>query len=345
MSAMTSRERVLTALQRQQPDRVPHIEIAIDRSLANRLMGWPQPPGAAIDLDARSYTVEESKALAAFLGLDNITHVIRAPVFSQKIAGQDGRIFYGDGLIKSEADLDKIKLPDPHSDALYAQAEQVIKHKGEYAAAFGTRLGVFPAMLSMGTDDFCVALYENPRLAETVMDIFFDWAAVVAERVCQMGFDVFISTDDHAFKTGPLLSPALFRKFVMPRCRKAAKKITIPWVMHSDGNLMPILEDLLSLGLSGLHPIEKGAMDIQQMKRDYGSRICLLGNVDLNILGIGAPQDVDNEVRWLMREIAPGGGYIISSGNSLASYLQPANVIAMSQAIQKYGTYPISVGR
>lgn len=342
MPVMSSRQRVLTALRCAQPDRVPYCEWAIDPSLAAQLMGWPSPAGD-IDLDARSFTVDEMIALADRLCLDNLTVGIRAPVFSEKIRGKDGRIFYGHGLIKSEADLDKIVLPDPRSDALYAKAEAVIKRKGERAAVLSTRLGIFPAMLSMGIDTFVYALYDNPRFAETVMDIYFDWAKAVVERACQMGFDVIVSTDDHAFNTGPLLSPALFRQFVIPRYQRVAKSITIPWVMHSDGNVMPILEDILSLGISGLHPIEKGAMDIQGMKRDYGRRVCLLGNVDLNILGIGTPQQTDDEVKWLIREIAPGGGYIASSGNSLASYLQPANVIAMSQAIRKYGQYPIAV--
>ena len=340
MPDMTSRQRVLTALRCEQPDRVPYCEWAIDPSLAARIMGWPLPAGD-IDLDARTYTVDERLALADRLHLDNLTVGVRAPVYSEKIRGQDGRIFYGHGLIKSEADIDKIVLPDPHSDALYADAEAMLRRKGERAAVLSTRLGIFPAMLSMGIDVFSYALYDNPRFAETVMDIYFDWAQAVAERACQMGFDVLVTTDDHAFNTGPLLSPALFRQYVMPRYQRVAKSITIPWVMHSDGNLMPILEDLLSLGICGLHPIEKGAMDIRHMKSTYGGRVCLLGNVDLNILGLGTPQAVDDEVRWLMREIAPGGGYIISSGNSLASYLQPANVMAMSRAIQKYGQYPI----
>jgi uroporphyrinogen decarboxylase len=166
---------------------------------------------------------------------------------------------------------------------------------------------------------------------------------VVADRVCGMGFDVFASTDDMAFRSAPLFSPEVFREIVLPRYRRVAEKITLPWVIHSDGNLMPILEDLLDLGIAGLHPIEKGAMDIQAMKRDYGHRVCLLGNVDLNILGIGTPEEVDGEVRELIQEVGPGGGYIVTSGNSLASYLCPENVLALSRAVQKYGSYPLTV--
>jgi uroporphyrinogen decarboxylase len=158
-----------------------------------------------------------------------------------------------------------------------------------------------------------------------------------------MGFDIFITTDDMAFKTAPFFSPKVFHDLVMPRYRRLREKVTLPWLIHSDGNLMPFMEDLVSLGISGLHPNEKGAMDIRQMKKDYGDRLCLLGNVDLNILGLGTPADVDEEVRGLIRDVAPGGGYMVTSGNSLAGYLKPECVIALAEAVQKYGRYPINV--
>jgi uroporphyrinogen-III decarboxylase len=69
-----------------------------------------------------------------------------------------------------------------------------------------------------------------------------------------------------------------------------------------------------------------------------------LGNIDLNILGAGTPQEVEDEVRELIRDVGCSGGYIVTSGNSLAGYLKPENVIALSKAVQKYGQYPISVG-
>jgi uroporphyrinogen decarboxylase len=77
------------------------------------------------------------------------------------------------------------------------------------------------------------------------------------------------------------------------------------------------------------------------MKREYGDRLCLLGNVDLNLLGMGTPEEVDEEVRGLIRDVGPGGGYMISSGNTLADYLRPENVLTLSQAVQKYGRYPL----
>lgn len=89
--------------------------------------------------------------------------------------------------------------------------------------------------------------------------------------------------------------------------------------------------------------MEKGAMDIRQVKKDFGDKICVLGNVDLNLLGMGTCESVEAEVRDLIRDVAPGGGYIVSSGNSLAGYLIPENVITMSKAVQTYGQYPIRI--
>jgi uroporphyrinogen-III decarboxylase len=158
-----------------------------------------------------------------------------------------------------------------------------------------------------------------------------------------MGFDVFASTDDMAFNTDPFFSPAVFRDLVLPRYRRVAEKITLPWFIHSDGNILPFVDDLLSVGVIGLHPNEKGAVDIREVKRAYGDRACVLGNVDLNLLGMGAPDAVDREVHDLIRDVGPGGGYIVTSGNSLAGYLLPENVLALSRAVQKYGRYPISL--
>ena len=340
---MLPRERVLTALRREEPDRVPYCEIGVDRALAHRFMGWGEIGTEARDLEKNELNVDEAKKIASFLEKDNITYVIRAPVYAEKLPGQHGRLFYGKGLIKSEKDLDRIVLPDPHDDSLYEEAEAFVRQKGEYAAFFVTRVGIFPTILSMGLETFSIALFENLSFIEAVLDRYSDWSLAVAERVCRLGFDVFVSTDDMAFKTNTFFSPKVFHDLVLPRYQKMAEKISLPWVIHSDGNILPFLDDLLSLGIAGLHPNEKGAMDIRTMKREYGDRICLLGNVDLNLLGDGPPDRVEQEVRGLIRDVAPGGGYIVTCGNSLAAYLIPENVVTMARSVQKYGAYPISI--
>jgi uroporphyrinogen decarboxylase len=343
---MNSRERVLTALRCQQPDRVPYCELGIDRALAQKLMGWGPGTSQAANLETNTYTVTEARALAAHLALDNLCYVLRAPVYAQKIPGMDGRLFYGEGMIRSRADLPLLQLPDPHDEAMYADAEAFLSERGDYSTWFVTRMGIFATMLGMGTEAFSLALFEDRPLVEEILDRYVEWAMVVAERACRMGFDVYVTTDDMAFKTAPFFSPKVFRQLVMPRYRRLREKVTLPWIIHSDGNLLPFMDDLASLGIAGIHPNEKGAMDPRVTKQRYGARssgggICVLGNVDLNLLGMAAPEEVDEEVRSLIRDLGPDGGYIVTSGNSLAGYLIPENVLALSRAVQKYGKYPM----
>ncbi|HUT35874.1 MAG TPA: uroporphyrinogen decarboxylase family protein [Planctomycetota bacterium] len=332
---MTSRERVLAALRCEEPDRVPYCELWIDPRIARRMVGWPD--GVGDD----GWTADEAKSLAARLGMDNILYVLRPPIYAQTGEGEGGRQFLGHGMIQTEADLRLIELPDPCDEALWAQARAFAQGKGDYAAFFVTRLGLFPTIMSMGFEAFSIALYENRPLVEAVLDRYTDWAAALAERAAAAGFDAFVTTDDMAFKSGPFFSPAVFRELVVPRFRRVAERLTIPWVFHSDGNMAPVADDLVALGVAGLHPNEKGAMDIRAMKRRYAGRLCLLGNVEMDLLGRGTPRQVAIEVRALIRDVAPGGGYIASSGNSLASFLKPENILAMSRAAHKHGRYPI----
>jgi uroporphyrinogen decarboxylase len=334
----------MAALRREEPDRVPWCELAVDRALAQKLMGWKQVPTQAIaSAVTNPYTIEESKAIASRLGLDNLSYILRAPTYARMGEGIEGRSFPSEGMIKTEADLSMVDLPNPHKDELYADAENFVQNKGEYAAAFVTRIGMFQVILSLGFEGFSLALYDNRSLIEKLLDLYFDWMLVVAERICQIGFDFFITTDDFAFKSGLLFSPEVFKEMMVPRYQRVLKKVTIPWVLHSDGNISRVVDILIDLGVAGIHPNEKGAMDIRAMKRNYGDRVCLLGNVDLNILGMGSPEEVDREVYELIRDVASGGGYILTSGNSLASYLKPECVLAMAEAVKKYGQYPIQL--
>ena len=340
---MTSAERVLAALRCEEPDRVPYCELGIDRALADKLMGWGGSEDQALSahMGAKLYTLEEATALAELLHLDNLCYVLRAPIFADQGQGQDGRIFYGEGHIRSQADLGLLQLPPP-DEADYEDAEAFASQKGNHSAWLVSRIGIFPTMLSLGLETFSVALHEDLGFVETVLDRYCDWTAALAERACGLGFDVFVSTDDMAFKTAPFFSPKVFRDLVLPRYERVAEAISLPWVLHSDGNMLPFLDDLLSVGIAAFHPIEKGAMDIRSVKESYGGRICLMGNVDLNILGLEEPEDVEKEVRGLIQDVGPGGGYIVASGNSLAGYLRPDNVVALAEAVQRYGRYPLS---
>ena len=340
--SMNSCERVKAVFARQLPDRVPYCELYIDQVFAANLDFWEPSERQAL-LQKKVLGVEEAKAVSRRLSLDNIFFPLLQPNYCEMHAGKDGRSFPGAGLIRTGADLAMVKLPDPYDDALYAEAESFARNKGEFAAFFITRSGLAPTMLSLGIDRFALALYDNLPLVEKLLDLYFEWAYVVAERVSRFDFDVYCTNDDFAFKTGMMFSPKMFRTLLAHRYKRLREKIKLPWVVHSDGNIYEALEIFSEVGVNGVHPCENAAMDIRAAKKNYGGRLCILGNVDMNLLAGGAPDQVDAEVKGLIKDLAPAGGYIVTSGNSLASYLKTENVLAMSQAVRKYGRYPIEL--
>ncbi|MBS7610300.1 nucleoside 2-deoxyribosyltransferase, partial [Candidatus Bathyarchaeota archaeon] len=141
----------------------------------------------------------------------------------------------------------------------------------------------------------------------------------------------------------------LFREFELPNLRRIiefADKRGIPVLKHSDGNLYPIIDDMLEAGIKGLHPIEPGTMDLADIKRRYGNRICLLGNVDCRyVLPFGSEEDVRRDVRRCIDAAAEGGGFVLTSSNSLHANCKVENVYAMVDEAREYGKYPLRVGR
>jgi len=339
---MLPRERVLTALKRKPVDRVPYVETTIGLGIGEKLLGETLPPITVSPLGIQLRHVEDDKRLSRLLQRDNISFRLIAPTFSNKEKGKAGQLFVGDGLIKTMDDFRKIfSLPDPEDDSLYKPVKPILEKRDEFAVIFSTRLGFLSALISIGFQTFMESLYLNPELIDAVMGAYVDWSATVIRRVCDMGVDAVCTTDDFAFNQGPFISPASFRQWVVPYHRRASQEITVPWIVHTDGQIGLLVEDLLSMGISGIHPIDPNCMDIRAFKLKFGERVCILGNVNLNTLGMGAPEETYSEVRNLIKDLGPGYGYILSSGNSVPDYAKPENMLALAKAIQDFGPYKI----
>jgi uroporphyrinogen decarboxylase len=336
---VTSRERVLCALGGGTSDRVPYCELGIDESIVCQLLGRAPSPDMAAGDAARS--VDAEKAVSRALGRDNILCNLRPPIVADRHTGAGGLRFYGDGWIRSRADLDRLAFPDPAPGPFYASAREFVAQGEDFARGASCRVGISSTYLSMGQEFFSLALYDQPDLVDEVLYRYTSWCAAVIRQVCAMGFDLVWTADDIAFKSGLLVSPKMFRERILPHVRRVAESITIPWIFHSDGNLTAVLDDLVDLGIAGLHPVEPGAMDIRALKRRYGRRLCLVGNVDLNTLSAGTPAQVESEVAALLADVAPAGAYILGSGNSLTYYCRLENIRAMVDTLQRLGRYPI----
>ena len=152
---------------------------------------------------------------------------------------------------------------------------------------------------------------------------------------------------DLAGTTGPIFSPRHFNEFYLPRMQQLiglCHTKGVPFFKHTDGNLGALEKPLLvDTGLDGYHAIEPSAgMDIRRLKRDYAGRLTLLGHVDCGSTLIhGSRDDIRAEVRGLIRDVAPGGGYVLSSSNSIHSDVPTKNYLIMLEAAREFGAYPV----
>ena len=350
---LSSRERILTALRCQPPDRVPFLESVVDEAVALSLLGRPIPPDL---VGGELGTSEEPVLVGSLLGSDRyqpleLVETLGLDGFGMycflKHGGQQQKVenhyMVTGGSISTRADFNAIHLPNPDDPALYDPYRRFIsEHRPSGKALFCfLNLGSDPVILGMGFDRFARAIYDDRGLVEDLFALYTGWYARTVEHLSELDFDFLWFGDDIAFKTQPFVSPKVFRQLFLPHYRTVVENIHKPWIFHSDGNLMPILDDLLSLGMNGLHPIEPGAMDLALLKQRYGMNLCLCGHINVDTLSRGTPIEVETLVRQAISIAGPGGGYIAGSSNSIPYYCRPENVRAMRSAIHQYGRYPI----
>jgi uroporphyrinogen decarboxylase len=350
---MSSRERILTALNCQEPDQVPFLESVVDEPVALALLGKPIPPGL---VGGELGTASDPVLIGPLLGSQNyaaldLVHAMDLDGFGMYCFAKhggvqqevDGHYMVTGGSVKTRADLNTIHLPDPDDPAILQPYQQFLaqNRKSDKALFCFLNLGSDPVILGMGFETFATAIYDDRSLVEDLFELYTSWYARITLHLSELDFDFLWFGDDLAFKTAPYVSPRIFRQLFMPHFRKVVGNIHKPWIFHSDGNLMPILDDLLSLGMNGLHPIEPGAMELPYLKQRYGGKLCLCGHISVDTLSRGTPQEVEALVRQAIRTAGPGGGYIVGSSNSVPYYANPVNVQAMVAAIRMYRDYPI----
>jgi uroporphyrinogen decarboxylase len=114
---------------------------------------------------------------------------------------------------------------------------------------------------------------------------------------------------------------------------------------HSDGDVLPLIDDLVDIGVDILNPIQTSAgrmADLIGLKQRYGKALCFCGAIDSqHVLPLGSPQDVKNEVKRVCEVLGPGGGYLLASVHTITNDVPPANVLALAQAVQEHGRYPL----
>jgi uroporphyrinogen decarboxylase len=345
MVQLTSEERVMRVLRRQEPDRVPHFEWLIDRKVRDVIC-----PGC-----------RDTNDLAVRLGLDAI---LADPKFKKERVGsnrwrsewgyvtQDTAEEHGievESPIQTMADFERYVPPDPLLPERYVGIEKVVAEFAGNKAVIVHLNDVFslPRYL-MGMENLLMAIALQPELVRALVDLSVDVNLKMAKEVAARGAKIVYTGDDYAGTSGPLMSPRHFRQLFYPGLKRVMggyKELGLMVIKHCDGNLWPIIDMMIDSGFDCLDPIDPIAgMDIAEVKAKFGDRVAVKGNVDCaQTLTFGTVEEVIEETKQAMRKGMPGGGYILSSGNSIHSSVKPENYLAMLQTWEKYRDYPMSL--
>jgi uroporphyrinogen decarboxylase len=344
MAELTSLERVLRVLRRQEPDRIPHFEWIIDHKVREAII-----PGCTME----EFTVR--------MGLDAI---LTGPDFRKEQIGENRyRNEWGvvseytgeehsypvEGPVKSLEDFALYAPPDPHAPGRYASLDRLVKkYKGKLA--IGVHLNdVFSIPRNLcGYEGLLIALAADQELVRKLIALSVEINLEMAREVARRGADFVFTGDDYASANGPLMSPATFRNLFAEPLKQVIggfKREGLPVIKHTDGAIIPLLDMIIESGIDCLDPIDPIAgLEIGQIKRDCGHRVALKGNVDCaHTLTFGSVEDTVRETKEVIRKAAAGGGLILSSSNSIHSSVKPGNYLAMWNAIRMYGRYPIAL--
>lgn len=256
-------------------------------------------------------------------------------------------------------DMDELKdykWPEPPSQESFMHLRDKAKYLREntdYALA-GTAIfggGVFeqPERM-MGMENFLMSLAANEKFADTVMSKITDIYIETCNRYLDLlgsYLDVFIYWNDMTGQEGPMISPDTYRRLIKPKDKKiieAAKNKTNAKIFyHCCGACREFIPDLIEIGVDILNPVQVSAkdMDTAQLKKEFGKDITFWGGgVDTQqVLPYGTPEQVREEVKRRIDDLAPGGGFVFAAVHNIQNDVPPENIMAMVETLHKYGKY------
>ncbi|MEI6512790.1 MAG: uroporphyrinogen decarboxylase family protein [bacterium] len=195
--------------------------------------------------------------------------------------------------------------------------------------------------------EFSCRLADEPDKVKQEAEASVERSLERAEKLMKHGeLDGFAMCTDYCLNTGPFLSPSQFSEFVTPYLAKVIKgyrDMGFYAIKHTDGNIMPIIDQLVQANPHALHSIDPQAgVDIAEVKRLYGDKVCLIGNVNCGLLDTGTDEEVIESARYALKHGMPGGGYIFSTSNCIYTGMKLSRYELILDVLHKEGNYPQS---
>jgi uroporphyrinogen decarboxylase len=332
---MRPRERVQTALNHETPDICP-MQVSFTPEFAERLRKDLQLKGRGLHNPhggGNTYELERALGedmLLTSVGWANSYYQDEEAYTDEWGIGWKSVYYdtpYGKGRyteiakhpLVEESNLVSYQPPDPFRAELYLEAERVIaEFKDQYWIVGVTVTTIFETAWALrGYERLLMDFAIDPDLAECILDIPYRFHLAAAKKLVEMGVDMIWTGDDIGAQHKMLISPAHWRRYLKPRLANffaELKQINpqIKIAYHSDGNIYPIIPDLIEIGLDVLNPVQPACMDPEKVKKEFGDRLCFWGSIDeQHTLPFGSAEDVQAEVRQRLKTLGKKGGLIL----------------------------------
>lgn len=196
--------------------------------------------------------------------------------------------------------------------------------------------------------DFAVQMAEEPEKLNEISERRVEQMAGFAKELDKKGhlLDGFVMCSDYCFNTNPFYSPDQFAEFVVPYLKKiidAYRSMGYYSIKHTDGNIMPILDQLIECRPDAIHSIDpQGGVELLKVREKTGDKIALIGNVNCGLLQTGTDEECEADIMRSLREgMAAGGGYIFSTSNCVYTGMPLERYEKMLDIWKKYGVYDV----
>jgi uroporphyrinogen decarboxylase len=378
MATMTHRERVLRALNHQEPDRTP-LDLGSTRSTSivveayenlNRYLG--------IQAETRIFSkwlhiVHPNEEMLRRFDIDTRSLSQGNPDQWRDISFADGSYQDEWGVVRSKpkdslyydltmapfqgeptmAGLEKFSWPDSHDPGrCRGLAEEAKRLHGDtdYAIVLNMPGGiVHQSQFMRGFEGWFTDLILNPSFFSALLEKICDlWIEMARDEfdAARDNFDLCFYGDDMAFQNGPMMSMDLYRKMIKPHHKRLFSYIKsrtpAKILYHTCGSVVHLIPDLIELGVDVLNPVQVSAkgMDTRKLKAEFGKDISFWGAIDTQkVLPFGTPEDVAAEVRQRIDDLGPGGGYVLCAVHNIQADVRPENICAMYDTSREYGVY------
>ncbi len=357
MAAMTCKERVLTALNHEEPDRVP-IDLWFTSEVEDKLsVEHSGLRGAELRVAlGHDLVMTSSPNIGASYEVPGTPeeYVCEWGVRWRWITNAAGGRYteaIGHPLADPQS-LTSYHMPDPlgfSMQPIYQETQEIVERYGQTHAVFGSLYQTIfeAAWLLRGLEALLMDMVVGKDLAHELFERLTEYSLIAGREMIAQGVDVLWLGDDFGTQRTMLISPQMWREFFKPRYARliAAFKAQNPALKiayHCDGYFEPIIPELIEIGLDVLNPVQPLSMNPAEIKQKFGDELSFWGTVDTqHTFPFGSPQDLEREIRERLRTVAPGGGLILCSSHRVQPDAPIENIRTFYRAASEYGSYPI----